>query len=445
MSLEALDAVHAGANAQAEADPLAAALKSRTDGGGAITAVFLGLRSRGAALGVQRAVNEYAAEPLTAILPGATLQEVWEITGVVERTLFAVSAMVVVVGLAGMLVALLTSLTERRREMAILRSVGARPAHVFAMILGEAALLTLLGIALGVLALYAGLLVAQDCTRGALRTLRCSSMALDPRTATAAARGRGRCAHRPVAGLAHLPLLAGRRHDHSPLRHRHMKPIVRPAAACSAFLLALPVSVHAQTPKQIQWQDLAPKVASRRRSVREALARPAAHALRRRRHARTQEPRATRRSRPTTSRANRRERNDCSRKASTWTVCSSNARNSRNSARLQGDTLNAVLDGQTVRLPGYVLPLEITGKKVTEFLLVPWVGACIHTPPPPPNQIVHVKADAPFEVTSLFAPVWVTGRLTAGATKRELTLLDGSSDIDVGYTVRASRIEPFKE
>jgi putative ABC transport system permease protein len=162
VTLDALDAVHAGANARAESDPLAAALKSRTDGGGAITAVFLGLRSRGAALGVQRSISEYAAEPLTAILPGATLQEVWEITGVVERTLFAVSAMVVVVGLAGMLVALLTSLTERRREMAILRSVGARPAHVFAMILGEAALLTGLGIALGVLALYAGLLVAQD-------------------------------------------------------------------------------------------------------------------------------------------------------------------------------------------------------------------------------------------------------------------------------------------
>jgi len=48
-------------------------------------------------------------------------------------------------------------------------------------------------------------------------------------------------------------------------------------------------------------------------------------------------------------------------------------------------------------------------------------------------------------VTSLFAPVWVTGRLTAAATRRELTLLDGSSDIDVGYTVRASRIEPYKE
>jgi putative ABC transport system permease protein len=160
--LEALDAVHAAANAQAQSDPLAAALGQR-DGtsSGSLTAVMLGLRSRGTALAAQRAIGEYPGEPLTAILPGVTLQEVWEITGVVERTLFAVSAMVVVVGLAGMLVALLTSLSERRREMAILRSVGARPAHVAALILGEATLLTVAGIALGVLALYAGLLLAR--------------------------------------------------------------------------------------------------------------------------------------------------------------------------------------------------------------------------------------------------------------------------------------------
>lgn len=113
--------------------------------------------------------------------------------------------------------------------------------------------------------------------------------------------------------------------------------------------------------------------------------------------------------------------------------------------KAQGETVNGALNGQAIRIPGYVLPLEITGKRVTEFLLVPWVGACIHTPPPPPNQIVYVKTDTPFEVTTLFAPVWVTGKLAAGATKRELTLLDGSSDIDIGYTVRASRVEPYTQ
>jgi putative ABC transport system permease protein len=161
--LEGLDALHAS-KVDSE-DPLAAALRHRARESAAtpaISAVLVGLKSRGAALAVQRAVNEYPDEPLTAILPGATLQEVWEIVGVAERALFAVSALVVVVGLAGMLVALLTSLGERRREMAILRSVGARPSQIFGLLLGEAAFLTLLGIVLGVLALYSALIVAQS-------------------------------------------------------------------------------------------------------------------------------------------------------------------------------------------------------------------------------------------------------------------------------------------
>jgi putative ABC transport system permease protein len=160
-----MDALHAEALADAE-DPFAAALQARDGAAGghtprAITALLVGLRSRPAALGLQRAVNEYAGEPLTAILPAATLQEVWEITGGAERALFAVSALVVVVGLAGMLVALLTGLSERRREMAVLRSVGARPVHVFGLILGEAGFLTAVGIALGVAALYLGLVAGQ--------------------------------------------------------------------------------------------------------------------------------------------------------------------------------------------------------------------------------------------------------------------------------------------
>jgi putative ABC transport system permease protein len=165
--LEGLDAIHAPQADASLEDPLAAALRARTRGDGAvptktITAVLVGLKSRGAALAVQRLVNEYPGEPLTAILPGATLQEVWEIVGIAERALFAVSVLVVVVGLAGMLVALLTSLSERRREMAILRSVGARPVQVFGLLLGEAACLTLAGIGLGLVALYLALLVARS-------------------------------------------------------------------------------------------------------------------------------------------------------------------------------------------------------------------------------------------------------------------------------------------
>jgi len=167
VSLEGIDAVHAEALADAE-DPLAAALHAHNGDAEdhsqpprAISAFLVGLKSRPAALGLQRIVNEYPGEPLTAILPGATLQEVWEITGGAERALFAVSALVVIVGLAGMLVALLTGLSERRREMAVLRSLGARPAHVFGLLLGEAAFLTALGIVLGFAALYLGLALGQ--------------------------------------------------------------------------------------------------------------------------------------------------------------------------------------------------------------------------------------------------------------------------------------------
>jgi putative ABC transport system permease protein len=82
---------------------------------------------------VQRYVNEYPREPLLAILPGVALQELWDLIGVAEKALLAVSAFVVVVGLSGMLIALMTILSERRREMAILRSVGACPFHIFSL------------------------------------------------------------------------------------------------------------------------------------------------------------------------------------------------------------------------------------------------------------------------------------------------------------------------
>jgi hypothetical protein len=110
----------------------------------------------------------------------------------------------------------------------------------------------------------------------------------------------------------------------------------------------------------------------------------------------------------------------------------------------QKNAVDPALDGKLVRIPGYLLPLEFRGKAVSEFLLVPWVGACIHTPPPPPNQIVHVKTDRAFEVSSIFMAVWVTGQMSTGATKKSLFLIDGTSDIDIGYSLRATEVEPYK-
>ena len=114
-------------------------------------------------------------------------------------------------------------------------------------------------------------------------------------------------------------------------------------------------------------------------------------------------------------------------------------------SKQRAQSVNASLDGQTVRMPGYVLPLEFSGKEVTEFLLVPYVGACIHTPPPPANQIVHVKADKPVANVTVFSAVWVTGRLTAVSMKKSLNLVDGAADINVGYSLQANAVEAYKQ
>ncbi|GLS89892.1 hypothetical protein GCM10007916_09590 [Psychromonas marina] len=124
-----------------------------------INAVFIGLTSRQAVLGVQNYVNNYKNEPLTAIMPAVALQELWAFFAIAEVALDIVTVFVVLVGLLGMLSIILMSLNERRREMAILRSVGARPGHIFALIIGEAAAVCFSGIVMGIALLY-GLLFA---------------------------------------------------------------------------------------------------------------------------------------------------------------------------------------------------------------------------------------------------------------------------------------------
>ena len=103
------------------------------------------------------------------------------------------------------------------------------------------------------------------------------------------------------------------------------------------------------------------------------------------------------------------------------------------------------LDGQLVRLPGYVLPLEFEGTSVKEFLLVPYVGACIHVPPPPINQTVVVHLNQSYAAKELYEPVWVTGRMTVKRSKRALTLVDGDADVEAGYTIQGTRVEPYTE
>jgi len=131
-----------------------------------ITAMLVGLNSKLSTFKLQRYINEYPQEPLLAILPGVALHELWDMIGVAEKALLAISIFVVVVGLISMVTVIITSLNERRREMAILRSVGARPAHIFVLIMGESFALTLMGALLGLTLLYALLFIAQPIIDG---------------------------------------------------------------------------------------------------------------------------------------------------------------------------------------------------------------------------------------------------------------------------------------
>ncbi|MCG8440449.1 MAG: ABC transporter permease [Caulobacterales bacterium] len=124
-----------------------------------VTAIIVGMKSKIAVLGLQRDINTYRQEALMAVIPGIALAQLWEVVGVAERALAGVSAFVIVVGLVGVLTSILTSLNERRREMAILRSVGARPADIFILLVSEAALLAFVGSLLGLAFLYGGLAI----------------------------------------------------------------------------------------------------------------------------------------------------------------------------------------------------------------------------------------------------------------------------------------------
>ena len=106
---------------------------------------------------------------------------------------------------------------------------------------------------------------------------------------------------------------------------------------------------------------------------------------------------------------------------------------------------NAQLEGQQVRSPGYLLPLEFDGDMVTEFFLVPYVGACIHTPPPPPNQIVHVTTPTPFPSDGgLFTAVWVDGIIRSEKSNTNLSFVDGASDVPSGYKIDADSVKPYE-
>lgn len=95
------------------------------------------------------------------------------------------------------------------------------------------------------------------------------------------------------------------------------------------------------------------------------------------------------------------------------------------------------LDGQQVKLPGYIVPLEVSEEgRTTEFLLVPYYGACIHVPPPPSNQIVHVFSEIGIKVEELYQPYWIEGPMKVQSSTSELA--------DAGYQMDAEKIYAYE-
>lgn len=133
-----------------------------------ITAFMLGLKSKMAVFKLQRAINNYKKEPLLAILPGIALGELWQLMGTAEKALLAVAAFVLVNSFIGLLTVLLTSLNERRREVAILRSMGCRPSQVFALLSMESTLFGVIGCGLGLGFYYLLLVISQPFLQDAL-------------------------------------------------------------------------------------------------------------------------------------------------------------------------------------------------------------------------------------------------------------------------------------
>ncbi len=164
VSLEAIEAIHvdwqSGAQIPGQSTP-ADVIRQLDLQPQAITAALVGVKGRLQVFGLQRSINEYAQEPLLAILPGIALQELWQIVGIAETALIAVSAMVIVTALIGMMATIFSSLSERRREMAIFRAMGARPRVIFSLLVLEATVISAIGALLGLALLYLGLLVAQ--------------------------------------------------------------------------------------------------------------------------------------------------------------------------------------------------------------------------------------------------------------------------------------------
>ncbi|MDW8479394.1 MAG: DUF3299 domain-containing protein [Xanthomonadales bacterium] len=278
-----------------------------------------------------------------------------------ENALLAVSACVALAGLLGMLASLLATLRERRREMAILRSVGARPRSIFALLLSEALLLTLLGILGGLLLLYGGQwLLADWLARDfglhlAWRLPSAWQLVAARSPCSGPACSRAACRHSPPTATLSPTVSASEADDAAPLR--------------PALSLLLAARRRRRPPRELDWLEMMPKD-----EVEALMKEPVID------HSGLARPEQT---------------------GSFRTI--------------------PELDGQLVRLPGYIVPIDTNENgELTEFFLVPYFGACIHVPPPPPNQIVLVRPERPIPMTDIWEAYWVEGTLKVETQRNDI-------------------------
>jgi hypothetical protein len=107
--------------------------------------------------------------------------------------------------------------------------------------------------------------------------------------------------------------------------------------------------------------------------------------------------------------------------------------------------VNNSLNGSNVRIAGYLLPLEFSEKGEKDFLLVPYVGACVHVPPPPANQMVLISLSKKMVVKDLYTPVWISGQMKTKQSSKALNLVDGTRNVTVGYHIDAAKAEIYKD
>ncbi|MCO7224263.1 FtsX-like permease family protein [Pleionea sp. CnH1-48] len=165
VSLQGIEAIHIdwhqGVKTSKKPLPLSALEKAKLQPK-SVTAIMLGLKSKMATFRIQRTINQYNQEPLSAILPGVALSELWQMISLLENTLLLVSVLVFAAACLGVSAMLLSSIRERRREIQLLRVIGAPPYFLFVLIELEALLMTLLGSLLGLLLLAGSIMLLGD-------------------------------------------------------------------------------------------------------------------------------------------------------------------------------------------------------------------------------------------------------------------------------------------